>query len=120
MADTAKTTCPNCLELAKRITELESRLDPAFKRIEQLEALLRQNSRNSSKPPSSDPPGVPEKPGPKRRKKPGAQKGHKPHLREPIPPEKVNRRREIEPEVCPDCDSERFVESGEATLKNTG
>ncbi len=38
-------------ELKKRITMLE-------KRIEEFERLLGMNSKNSSKPPSSDPPGM--------------------------------------------------------------
>ena len=56
-----------------------------FERVEKLEAQLAQNSRNSSKPPSSDglkkPPGPPPStiPGSQRRKsgkKPGGQQGH--------------------------------------------
>ncbi|WP_244239364.1 DUF6444 domain-containing protein, partial [Corallococcus carmarthensis] len=49
-----------------RIAELERLLSAALARIEQqeariaeLEARLRSTSRNSSKPPSSDPPGTP-------------------------------------------------------------
>jgi len=66
-------------------------------RIEQLEALIRelqarldQNSGNSSKPPSSDPPGF--KPAPTRLpsgKKPGGQPGHPRNLRVRLEPDRV-------------------------------
>ena len=41
-----------------RIAELESEVKRLTRRVEELEARLRQNSTNSSRPPSSDPPGV--------------------------------------------------------------
>ncbi len=40
------------------IKQLENRIIQLEKRIEELERLLGMNSRNSSKPPSSDPPGM--------------------------------------------------------------
>ena len=74
-----------------RVAELESLaaghrqfqedLQRALKRIRQLEALLNRNSKNSHKPPSSDPktrknPDPPEKPEGEKRK-PGGQLEHK-------------------------------------------
>jgi hypothetical protein len=41
-----------------RIAELESEVKSLTRRVAELEARLRRNSTNSSKPPSSDPPGV--------------------------------------------------------------
>ena len=102
-------------ELIKRLQEENAQLKA---RVEKLEQLLGMNSRNSSKPPSSDPPNAPKKSAPKRRKKRGARKGHEPHLKNMLPPEKVNHRHVIEPETCPDCDSERFVDSGEDPLRD--
>jgi hypothetical protein len=63
------------LAMDRRIQQLESR-------VEKLERRLAGNSRNSSRPPSSDPSGIP----PKRSKdpsgrKPGAQPGHEGHGR---------------------------------------
>ena len=87
-------------------------------RVRELERLLGINSRNSSKPPSSDPPSAPKKSGPKRRKKRGAKKGHEPHLKEMLPPDKVNQSHVIEPETCPDCDSKHFVDSGQEPLRD--
>jgi transposase len=70
-------------ELADALAELEqarSELADARERIGELEARLKQTSRNSSKPPSSDGPG---KPAPKQRslrkrsgRRPGGQDGH--------------------------------------------
>ena len=40
------------------IKQLENKIIELEKRIEELERLLGMNSRNSSKPPSSDPPGM--------------------------------------------------------------
>jgi transposase len=70
---------PSYEELASLVVELRSALDIALARIADLEAQLRQNSRNSSKPPSSDSPFV--KPTPKSLRsksgrKPGGQAGH--------------------------------------------
>ena len=49
-------------------------------RIEQLESRLNQNSQNSSKPPSSDPPYQrPERGSKKSKRRRGGQKGHKGH-----------------------------------------
>ena len=83
------------------IKQLEKENAELKKRIEELERILRMNSMNSSKPPSSDPPGVSIVQPKHRRKKRGAKKGHQPHLRELFPPEKVTRCIELKPEVCP-------------------
>jgi transposase len=85
-------------------------------RLKKLERLLGMNSQNSSKPPSSDPPNASKQSAPKRRKKRGAKKGHAPHLKEMLPPDMVNQRHAIEPESCPDCDGDHFVDSGEDPL----
>jgi transposase len=62
------------------IESLESQIKELSERLQALEARLNQNSRNSSKPPSTDF-SVKEKPNPKSRreksgKKPGGQEGH--------------------------------------------
>jgi transposase len=88
-------------------------------RIRELERLLGMNSKNSSKPPSTDPPNVKKKAITiKKRKKRGAKKGHEPHLKEMLPADKVNRRRTIEPETCSNCSSENLVESEEDPIIN--
>lgn len=92
-------------ELKQRITMLE-------KRIEELERLLRTNSKNSSKPPSSDPPGAfSTQPKPLRKKR-GAQKGHKPHLRELLPQKFVKKQFHLKPETCT-CGSTNLEKTNE-------
>ena len=87
-------------------------------RVEKLERLLGMNSRNSSKPPSSDLPSAAKQSAAKRQKKRGAKKGHAPHLKAMLPPDQVNRSCVIEPKICPDCDGEHFVDSGEESLRD--
>lgn len=67
------------LQLRTENAELKQKLAQALERIAVLEALLSQNSRNSSKPPSSDGFKRPPKKGPDKKpsnKKPGGQPGH--------------------------------------------
>ena len=72
--------CASNLEVVAYIESLESQINELNERLQILEARLNQNSRNSSKPPSTDF-SVKEKPNPKSRreksgKKPGGQDGH--------------------------------------------
>jgi transposase len=75
-----------------------------LKRIEELEALVKQNSSNSSRPPSSDPPSAPDKPtAPSSGRKRGGQPGHVKHERELVPEAEVTRVVEVVPEACEVC-----------------
>lgn len=71
-------------------------------RVAELEAKLGQNSTNSQKPPSSDPPGTRPSKSPTGRKR-GAQPGHKPHKRVLLPPEQVTRTTVVKPKTCKCC-----------------
>jgi len=104
-------------QLKQRIETLEKRIEQMEKHIENLERRLGMNSQNSSKPPSSDPPGTAMVLPRRRRKKRGAQKGHPPHLRALLPPEMVQRRIELSPEVCP-CGSTRLEKTAEEPLRH--
>ena len=71
--------CASNPEVIAYILSLESQIKELTKRLIALEARLNQNSRNSSKPPSTD--FVKEKPNPRSRReksdrKPGGQEGH--------------------------------------------
>ena len=80
-------------------------------RVTELERQLGQNSTNSHKPPSSDPPGTrPAKPASGNKR--GGQPGHKPHRRELLPPEKVTRTTNVKPRSCRCCSGRRLDESG--------
>jgi len=86
------------------IKHLERENADLKKRIEELERLIKQNSRNSSKPPSSDfgrnsKPNKPTKKK-KRRRKQGAQKGHKANLKQLVPEEQVTKFEHLVPEQC--------------------
>jgi transposase len=95
------------------IKQLEEENAALKKRIEELERRLGINSQNSSKPPSSDPPGTAiVLPPVCRHKKRGARKGHPPFMRTLLPPQLVTKRIEISPQVCP-CGSARLQETTE-------
>lgn len=99
------------------IKQLEDRIIQLEKRIEELERLLGMNSRNSSKPPSSDPPGMSnEQPG-YRRKKRGARNGHQPHLRELMPEKFVRKHIHLKPEACT-CGSTNLEETDQEPLRH--
>src|SRR3954465_504839 len=81
----------------QRITELEQR-------VSDLEARLKLNSTNSSKPPSSDPIGLKRKPpAPPSRRKRGGQPGHPKAVRALIPPEKLRSSHDCKPSACRGC-----------------
>ena len=96
----------------KQLEEENARLK---KRIEELERLLGMNSKNSSKPPSSDPPGISAVLPKRQRKKRGAKNGHQPYFRELLPPEKVTQRIELNPQVCP-CGGTNLEKTNEEPL----
>ena len=75
-----------------------------IKRVEELEAKLGQNSQNSNRPPSSDPPYQKQKRESKGSGKPGAKKGHKGHRQSLLPPTKVV---PVPPNPC-DCGCQEF------------
>jgi len=83
---------------------LRAQVAELIARVKELEARLGMNSRNSSKPPSSDPPNVAARPKrkPSGRKR-GGQPGHKGTTRSLLPPEEVDRIIEIKPEKCGRC-----------------
>lgn len=85
------------LTLMVRLQELEAE-------VAALREQLNRNSRNSSKPPSSDGPDVP--PSPKRAKsdrKRGGQPGHKGTTRKLVPVEQVEHSFDVKPESCSEC-----------------
>jgi transposase len=80
-----------------RITELEQR-------VRELESQLKQNSSNSSRPPSSDPPQAPQRPSkPPTGRKPGGQPGHPGHSRERLPLSRVDKVVDYWPAACERC-----------------
>jgi len=90
---------------------LPSRIAELAQCVSELEALVAQllkNSRNSSKPPSSD---IVKPPKPKdkdwrRKKKIGGRKGYKQNLRTPFVSDQIDETIELKLESCPKCGGE--------------
>jgi transposase len=73
-------------------------------RVQELEARLGQNSSNSSRPPSADPPEAPKRPpAPPTGRRPGAQPGHPAHQRTLVPPDQVDEVVVHWPRTCRQC-----------------
>jgi len=88
------------LAMRQRVDELETR-------VHDLEARLKLNSTNSSKPPSSDPIGMKRRPpAPPSGKKRGGQPGHRKVRRSLVPPEKVRETFDCKPPACRRCGRE--------------
>jgi transposase len=80
-------------------------------RVADLERRLNRSSRNSSLPPSQDPPSAAKRPGGKGSGgKRGGQSGHEGRFRRLLPPERVNEVVEHWPDQCRSC-AHAFVES---------
>jgi transposase len=85
------------LAMQQRIADLEAK-------VRDLEARLKLNSTNSSKPPSSDPIGMKRRPpAPPSGKKRGGQRGHRKAHRALVPPEKVRETFDCKPSTCRRC-----------------
>ncbi len=73
-------------------------------RVQHLEGKLAKNSSNSSKPPSSDIVKPKKKKGKNgKKRKIGAQPGHKKNERPPFPPDEIDQLHEYHLEACPVC-----------------
>lgn len=111
-----QTQCPGCLELKVQNKQLQELIDWLENQLMEEKAknaqfqqslcAAKKNSRNSSKPPSSDivkPPGKSKTKGKSRSKtrRTGAQKGHPKHERANFPPEEIDHRIDYRLDHCP-------------------
>lgn len=96
--------CPGCRERDARIAALERRVAELESLVRELMARLGNNSSNSGIPPSANPPGAP-KPviKPRSGRNRGGQPGHPPHLRQPLPPERIDDVITFVPDRCEHC-----------------
>lgn len=86
-----------------RVVELEAENARLHDRVRELESRLKQDSSNSSKPPSSDVFRRGKLTAKKTGGKAGGQKGHKGATRLAVPPERVTERKDIRPDTCGNC-----------------
>lgn len=99
------------VELEALVAELVAENRVLRERVEELERRLSQDSRNSSKPPSTDPPAsraerrrlAREQVKKLSERRPGGQPGHEGKHRQMAPPERVDRCSEHLPECCSGC-----------------
>jgi transposase len=105
--------CPGCRERDARIAELERRVAELEALVRDLLARLGTNAANSSTPPSANPLGAP-KPVVKKksRRQPGAQPGHAPHLKQLLPPERVQETVVFVPQQCRKCQTPLSAAAG--------
>jgi len=91
--------------LLEIVAEKDAKIAKLEARVAELEGRAAQNSSNSNKPPSSDPPGSrPSKPSTGRG--PGGQPGHKPHKRTMLRPTRVT---DTRPTECACCGGRRLA-----------
>ena len=117
-----KSRCSECERIEKRMARLEARLAGVKEELdrtkEELEktkdelAKAKKNSKNSSKPPSSDivnpssPPDEGKEKDPTKKRKIGAQPGHPRHERKPFQPEEIDDTWIYFHTSCPCCGGE--------------
>jgi transposase len=96
--------CAECSRLRALVEEQQKQIEQLHAQIRDLQSRLDQNSSNSHKPPSSDPPWInklaPKKPTGNR---PGGQKGHRGHCRKRLPAQRVDRVVDHVPTHCKHC-----------------
>ena len=89
--------------LEKQVESLSATLTTAMNRLTDLEARFKTNSGNSSKPPSSDMPGVKRRPQKAKGTKAGGQEGHEGKTFQPFTAEAVAETRPMMPAACGAC-----------------
>lgn len=88
----------------QQITQQQQQITQLQARLAKLEARLNQQSQNSSKPPSSDPPSAPPRPTrPPRGRSKAGHPGHPKHERPRPEPDQIDLVRDYYPDSCPHC-----------------
>lgn len=92
-------------ELRAENAQLKARIAVLEEQVAQLLERLNQNSRNSHRPPSSDPPGTSAGKGKRRKpgRKRGGQRGHKGRHRELLPTDQADEVKHHYPDQCENC-----------------
>jgi transposase len=90
-------------ELEARVETLASMVDALEEQVRMLQEQLNQTSRNSSRPPSSDPPPSERARRPRSQRRRGGQPGHPGHTRTLVPVDEVDAVVVIKPAQCTHC-----------------
>src|SRR5215467_4733566 len=85
------------------IRALEARVTALESLMQELQAQLKQTSRNASRPPSSDLPSPPRPHRPRSTRRRGGQPGHPGHTRTLLPVDEVEEVVMIKPAQCTHC-----------------
>src|SRR5262245_45870616 len=86
------------------VQQFEQRLQALQLQVDEFRQRLNQNSTNSSRPPSSDPPhGKRRPPTPRSGRKRGGQPGHERQQRPLVPPDQVTQTITLKPPACRNC-----------------
>lgn len=85
------------------IAALKLQVEELEQKVKKLIEQLSQNSKNSSRPPSSDPPGKSKGKKNNSKRKRGGQLGHRGQHRELLPPERVDDIKDVFPPECENC-----------------
>lgn len=105
-------TVPACHDMILDLLRSQNQL---MDRLSALEERCNLNSRNSSKPPSSDGPGTPPRPRPRSGKRAGGQPGHKGTHREMLAEDQVHHRVDCPPpKQCEGCGARVEVDADKA------
>ena len=107
----ANPNCPECARLRAEVASLTAKVAQLEFQVRDLRARLNQNSSNSSRPPSSDPPWQAPRSGPRSGRKPGGQDGHPGHFRKRLPPERVKHVVRHVPAQCACCGAAYLIVS---------
>lgn len=90
--------------LLAAFTASHQRIEALEAEVRELKARLDRNSSNSSKPPSTEPLHLKRQPPrPPSKRRPGGQSGHRRHLRQLVPPERLADAIDCKPRICPGC-----------------
>jgi transposase len=90
-------------EVQAYIRALEARVVTLEAMVQALQEQLNQTSRNSSRPPSSDPPQHQRSSRPRGKRRRGGQPGHPGHTRPLLPVNEVDEVVVLKPDECPSC-----------------
>jgi transposase len=95
--------CLQCAVLQKQLAAATAQIQQLRQQVAELKARLNQNSSNSSRPPSSDPPSFERRAQAPSGRAPGGQKGHPGHCRRRLPPERIDQVVQHLPSHCQFC-----------------